>query len=82
MSFTRFRFASVFRFLFALAMLFLISNVARAWVAEWIYPLDESSLWKKPTYRGVHEEARRIQIARRLVPKDPRYVYEKARLYA
>lgn len=82
MSFARLQFASVSRFLFALAVLFLISNVARAWVAEWIYPLDESSLWKKPTYQNVQEQSRRLRIAHRLVPEDPRYIYEKARLYA
>lgn len=70
------------RFLPLLVTLFLLADVARAWMGEWIYPLDESSLWRAPSYPNPFEEIERIELSRRFAPRDPRYAYRLTRLYS
>ena len=69
------------RVLFLCLIFLLISNVACAWIAEWVYPLDESSLWKPPSYKDLSEEIHRVEQTRRFVPHDPRYPYRLTGLY-
>jgi len=60
---------------------FLLTNVIPPWIAEWIYPLDESSLWNAPIYRSLDEETERIQLSRRFASQDPRYIHKLIRLH-
>jgi len=69
------------RILFLGIIFLLISNVACAWIAEWVYPLDKSSLWRPPSYKDLSEEIHRLEQARRFVPHDPRYPYRLTELY-
>ncbi len=68
--------------IFYISVVLLISTVARAWLAEWIYPLDESSLWEKRAYPNPIQEIRRVEWAHRFAFKDPRYLSRLGSLYA
>jgi len=64
-----------------LVALLLLSNIARAWMAEWIYPLDKSLFRRPPAYGNPLDEIQHLRAARRFVPEAPPYAYRAIQLY-
>ncbi|OGW76573.1 MAG: hypothetical protein A3J52_02400 [Omnitrophica bacterium RIFCSPHIGHO2_02_FULL_49_9] len=76
------RLSSLRHFLFGAAALAFAILTSSAWMAEWLYPLDTSSLWTLPQYRNLDHEIYRARLALRFAPQDPRYLYQLGKLYA